>query len=61
MRAKNAIRNDPKEKAVRKSRWHMDVDGRYHYAGLCPFNNSVCRLMNYFAVGMIEPHREVEQ
>ncbi len=49
MRAKSATRNEPKEKAIRKSRWHKDKNGRYHYAGVSPFNNSVCKFMNHFA------------
>jgi hypothetical protein len=32
---------------TKKGRWSRDESGRYHYRGRCPFNNAVCRLLNY--------------
>ena len=34
-----------------RQRWHRGGDGMYRYAGVCPFNNLLCRTMNVF-VGM---------
>ncbi len=49
MRAGNGT-NEWSKKAIRRSRWHKDENGRYHYAGICPFNNLVCRLRNYLEI-----------
>jgi hypothetical protein len=32
-----------------RQRWHRGADGMYRYAGVCPFNNIVCKMMNAFA------------
>lgn len=37
-----------RSKESTKNRWHQDANGEYHYRGVCPFNNALCRLRNYF-------------
>lgn len=33
---------------------NKDKNGRYYYAGVCPFNNAVCKLMNYLGARKAE-------
>jgi len=30
-------------------RWSRDADGSLRYRGICPFNRTVCKLINAFA------------
>ena len=43
--------NGPQEGEKRKvkahqGRWSRDVDGALRYRGICPFNRTVCKLIN---------------
>ncbi|HEY3420805.1 MAG TPA: hypothetical protein VGK23_09650 [Methanomassiliicoccales archaeon] len=49
MKTENRLVRSEKGKAVRKSRWRKDADGRFHYSGACPFNHTVCWLRNRHA------------
>lgn len=45
--------NRPQEGEKRKRmthqrRWSRDVDGTLRYRGICPFNRTVCKLINAF-------------
>jgi hypothetical protein len=31
-----------------QGRWSRDVDGTLRYRGVCPFNRTVCKLINAF-------------
>ncbi len=48
MKQKSGPIEGTKRKRMTKSRWRRGADGTYHYAGVCPFNNLVCRAMNAF-------------
>ena len=50
MKQNKAQKEGTKRTRMTKSRWRRSADGRYHYAGVCPFNNLVCLTMNAFVV-----------
>ncbi len=45
----NKVQKEGTERTrMTKSRWRRNADGKYDYAGVCPFNNLVCLIMNAF-------------
>ena len=46
---KDPRQREKNEGPTHQKRWHRNVDGTYRYKGKCPFNRSVCWLINSFA------------
>lgn len=45
---KGSQRGENIKGSMHHQRWRRNVDGTYRYIRVCPFNRSVCRLINVF-------------
>ena len=46
---KNGSQEGEKRKGTtHQGRWRRDADGTLRYRGVCPFNRTVCKLVNAF-------------